>query len=139
MLKKILAAVLSTIVFSAVMGLLNYFTSSAQTFENFWIPMVFFAMYAAPVYLIAGIPISYLIDKVVNKINNTSQLTRHYTRYGLFILAGIVVAFIYVAILRVTEDEQLLSRDLLTYIIGGVIASLIYYYVSLLFTNKESK
>ncbi|WP_042147031.1 hypothetical protein [Paucisalibacillus sp. EB02] len=137
MLKKIITAIISTLLFGTLMGFINYMT---YTTSSFWTTMFFFAIYAAPVYLIGGIPISYLIDKLMKKMNFSSQLARHYTRYGLYILVGIFVAVIYKIILSIAEEEvHLFSQDLITYIVGGIIASLIFYYVSLLFDKKEAK
>jgi hypothetical protein len=135
MLKKVLTAIISTLLFGTLMGFINYMTSTSG---SFWVTMFFFAIYAAPVYLIGGIPISYLIDKLMKRLNFSSQLASHYTKYGLYILVGILVAVIYKAILSIAEDEvQFLSQDLITYIVGGILASLIFYYVSLILNKKE--
>ncbi|WP_026909306.1 hypothetical protein [Paucisalibacillus globulus] len=139
MLKKLLTAIISTLLFGALMGFMNYMTMPEGMSQGFWKTMFFFAIYAAPVYLIAGIPISYLIDKLMKKVNSSSELARHYAKYGLYILVGILAAVIYKVILFIVEDIPFFSYDLATYIVGGVIASLIFYYVSLVFDKKESK
>lgn len=137
MLRRVLTAIVSSIVFSALMGLLNYMTTTINSFDSFWLPTVFFAMYSAPVYVIGGIPISYLIDKFVEKMTFSSHVTRHYTRYSFYLLAGIIVAMIYISILAISNggfDSQLW----LMYLVGGVIASLVFYYVSLIFQKKPN-
>ncbi|WP_010094287.1 hypothetical protein [Ornithinibacillus scapharcae] len=137
MLKRFLTAIVSSIVFSGLMGLLNYMTTSTSSFDSFWLPMLFFLMYSTPVYLIGGIPISYLIDKLIEKKNFSSPVTRHYTRYGFYLLAGIIVAVIYIIILAISNGGfESISQLWLMYLVGGVIASLVFYYVSLIFQKK---
>lgn len=134
MKRKFLTALLSAVVFSFLLGLLSYLTYTA---DSLWVPMLFFLMYSAPVYLIGGIPVAFLIDKVINSINFSSQLARHYTRYALFILAGIVISVIYIVILSFADDKfEIMSQASLTYLIGGVIAALVFYYVSAVVDKK---
>lgn len=139
MLKRVLTAIVSAIVFSALMGLLNYMTTTTNSFDSFWLPMLFFLMYSAPVYLIGGIPISYLIEKLLEKLTISSQVARHYIQYSLYILAGIIVALIYIVILSITNNGiSYNSQGWLLYIVGGVMASLIHYYVSFFFQRKRA-
>lgn len=139
MLKRVLTAIVSAIVFSALMGLLNYMTTTTNSFDSFWLPMLFFLMYSAPVYIIGGIPISYLIDKLIEKINFSSQVTRHYTRYSFYLLAGIMVAVIYIIILAISNGGfESASPLFFMYLVGGVIASLVFYYVSLIFLKQST-
>ncbi|GGA66397.1 hypothetical protein [Ornithinibacillus halotolerans] len=135
MLKKVITAIVSTLIFGAVMGLVNYLTSPISDFNNFWLPAVYFALYSAPVYLIGGIPISYLIERLLKKLNFNSDIARHYTKYGLFILVGIIVGIFYVLILKISGNQS--NQELLVYLVGGVLASLIFYYVSLVFNREK--
>ena len=137
MFRKFLTAILSAVIFSFILGLMTYLT---YTSNSIWISMGFFLLYSAPVYVISGIPLSYLIDSVIKRINFSSPLARHYSRYGLFILAGIVVALIYTVILTIVDERFVfLSQASWTYVIGGIIAALVYYYVSLVMDRKNNK
>lgn len=135
MRKKLLTAILSAVIFSFLLSLISYLT---YTSDNLWLPMGFIILYAAPVYVIGGIPFSYLIESFLKKRNFSSQLVRHYSKYGLYIVAGVIVAFIYIVIVSIMDDQfVILSQASLTYVIGGILAALVYYYVSLL-TDRNS-
>lgn len=135
MWKKLLTAILSAVIFSFLLSLISYLT---YTSDNLWVSMGYFILYAAPVYVIGGIPLSYLIESYLKKRNFSSQLARHYSKYGLYIVAGVFVAIIYIVIVSISDDQfVMLSQASLTYMIGGILAALVYYYVSLL-TDRNS-
>lgn len=120
------------------MGGISYVSISDRTFQDFWVPMFLFGMYAAPVYFLAGIPLSFLIEKVVNMIPFKSKMSLQLATSGLYGLAGIMAAFIYILILAFAEDElYLFPRDLLSYLVLGFVASVIYYFVIFIFDWRK--
>lgn len=140
MLKKIVTALLSIIIFGLLMGVINYLSLAEKDFTAFWLPILFFGMYSAPVYFIGGIPLSYLIDKLIGQKSFQSVITLYFAKFALYSVAGIVTAFVYVMIFAIAENElYLILYVLINYLILGMIASLIYYHISLfLYGNKES-
>ncbi|MDQ0159485.1 hypothetical protein [Alkalibacillus salilacus] len=138
MIKKIIIALLSTVLFSFLMAYLNHVPMSEREpnvyYNPLWSTALLFAMYSLPVYLIGGISSSYLIDKLVRQKTFDSKWKRYLTEFVIYGVLGIVVAFIFLMILTITESEtHLITGSLLNFMTLGFVASLIFYHVSLIF------
>ncbi|WP_100011341.1 hypothetical protein [Lentibacillus sediminis] len=99
---------------------------------------VLFGLYALPVYLLAGTPLSALIVKVINQKSFKAKVTRYFTNFVLYGLAGVISAFVLIMILAIAENElYLIGQDLGAYMLYGITASLIYYHIWLLVSEKK--
>ncbi|RYG74178.1 hypothetical protein EU245_02895 [Lentibacillus lipolyticus] len=139
-MKRVFAAVISTCLFGALMGVTSFLSASERDAVSLWLPMLFFGVYAAPVYVIGGIPTSLLIDKVISKkLRDSGGFLRYVTRAGLYGLAGVTAAFIYMMILAMAEGElYLIPQELIGYLVYGLIAALIYFHVLLLIRKQTT-
>ncbi len=107
-------------------------------YNPLWSTALLFAMYSLPVYLIGGILSSYLIDKLVGQKTFDSKWKRYLTKLVIYGVLGIVVAFIFLMILTIAESETyLIAGSLLNFMTLGLVASLIFYHVSLIFRKKR--
>ncbi|GAA0504550.1 hypothetical protein GCM10008986_35130 [Salinibacillus aidingensis] len=143
MIKKIIIALLSTILFSFLMAYLNHVPVSEREpnvyYSPLWSTAMIFAMYSLPVYLIGGISSSYLIDKLVGQKTFDSKWKRYLTEFIIYGIFGVVVAFIFLMVLTISEGEAyLITNSLLNFMTLGLLASLIFYHVSLIFGKKRN-
>lgn len=135
--RKIITAVLSIVIFSFVMGFLmgevQYIFTQHKPIWLLFVTMSVIGMYAAPVYLIGGIPASIFVDKMVKQISPKSSLVLYIIKFSLYSLAGQILSFIFMMILAIAEDELYwLPQELPEYLMYGLIASLIFCHVSLI-------
>ena len=61
----------------------------------FFETLILVMIYAGPVYLFVGLPLSIFIDKLIEKSNCKSVWTRYFVGLGLYSLFGIFVGFIF--------------------------------------------
>ncbi|MDC3414745.1 hypothetical protein [Terrihalobacillus insolitus] len=144
MIKRIVVALISTAIFSLLMAYVNYVPISEREanvlYTPLWSTAMIYTLYSLPVYLIGGIPSSLLIDKLVGQKTFNKKITLYLTKFGLYGVFGIVAAFLFLMVLAIGESETyLISNHLLTYMTLGLIASLIYYHISLLFFKKQER
>ncbi|SET57967.1 hypothetical protein SAMN05216389_11576 [Oceanobacillus limi] len=136
-IKLMIIALLSTIIFSIVMGGMNYITMVSKSPEGFIVPMIFFGMYAAPAYVLGGIPSYFFIEKICSKMKVTSYISVYFTKLFLYGLAGIVISFIFTLLLTAIEGGFfLLPNEFVAYLFCGFIAALTFYHVALVL-NQE--
>lgn len=87
-------------------------------------------IYAGPVYLFVGLPLSIFIDKLIEKSNCTSNWARYFVGLGLYSLFGICVGFIFLILL--IRNNNIYHIEVFLFSIYGLIASNIYYHLLLL-------
>lgn len=79
MLKRLAAALISSVVFGLIISVWDPF----RFFGHFsWIGVWFFALYSFPVYLLGGIPLSILIEKILNQKSFHSELVFYLINLG---------------------------------------------------------
>lgn len=142
MIRKIIIALISTVLFSLLMAYLNYVPISERELNVYYNPLwstaILFSMYSLPVYLIGGISSSYLIDKLVAKKTFHSSWNRYLTELFAYLVLGIVAAFLYLIIMTIVDDKtDLITDSLLQFMTLGFIAFLIFYHVLLVFRFKR--
>lgn len=135
-MKRILTAVLSTFLFSTLLAWVSY-TPSVQREPNvyyFGFLETFFlvVIYAGPVYFLAGIPLSIIIDELIGKTKSNSRWTKYFFGLGLYSLVGVLVGFIFPILFTENIDLQ----GIIPYSIYGCIAANFYYHVVLLVLKK---
>ncbi|SFE28110.1 hypothetical protein SAMN05216238_1122 [Lentibacillus persicus] len=85
--------------------------------------------YLLPAYLIFGIPISFLIEKIVQKLSIISKPKLYFLNLFLYGFAGFLIVFIPVML----SGEMILNFKFFSF--TGVTAALIFYHISLIFEN----
>jgi hypothetical protein len=131
MAKRFLTAVLSVILFATIFSWFSFVPSSQREpnvyYFDFLETFMFVIIYAGPIYLIIGVPLSIFIDKLIKKANRTSKWARYFVGLGLYSLAGILVGMLFVIF-----SQHLHLLEVISFSIYGFVASNIYYHLLLL-------
>jgi urea transporter len=123
MRRKFLTVVLSVILFATIFSCF-FFVPSSQREPNvyyfgFFETFVFVILYAGPVYLLVGLPLSIFIDKLVAKFHRTSKWKRYFFGLGLYSLAGTLVG----ALLPIILNQNANLFDVIPFLICCLVAS----------------
>lgn len=139
MVKRFLVMVLTIILFAVGFSWISYTPSSQREpntyYFGFFETCFFVIIYAGPLYLFAGTPLSILIDKLIRKFDRKSKWKTYLFGLGMYSLAGGIVGILFIVISGIIDWNQLMS-----YSIIGLIASNLYFHLSLLLSknNKDS-
>ena len=96
---------------------------SGVTFGQF----LFVAVYAFPVYLFVGIPVSYLVDYISNKLSRRFRLNSYFLKLSIYGLVCIIMIFLFI------NNEELFS---LTPVLLIIVPVLTYFHI-LYFLRKR--
>ncbi|HWJ80256.1 MAG TPA: hypothetical protein VNR61_19495 [Niallia sp.] len=133
-MKRLIASILSLFLFSTLFSLLSYTPSSQREanvyYFGFLETFIFVIIYAGPVYLIAGIPLSLFIDQIIEKFNSKSKWKKYLIGLSLYSLIGILVGVIFLILL--SQNSAIYFQVILTYSLYGFFASTIYYHLLIL-------
>ncbi len=137
MRKRLLTVILSVILFATIFSWF-FFVPSSQREPNvyyfgFFETFTFVIIYAGPVYLLAGLPLSIFIDKSVAKIQRTSKWKCYFFGLGLYSIAGALVGVILLILLN--QNANLF--DIIPFSICCLLASNIYYHLLLLVSKID--
>ncbi|GED69661.1 hypothetical protein BRE01_33630 [Brevibacillus reuszeri] len=135
MIRKIVVALLTAIIFCLGLAWLNYTPldeQQANTYSwSFASLVMVYLIYAAPVYVLGGVPLALLIEYITEKIGWVNPVVNYVFRLIAYGLAGLVVMMLFGLIMSGGKSIQstLLSDG---WIRLGVVASLLYLHVWLL-------
>lgn len=138
MLRKTLAVLLS-IVFLGISGSIN---SAHLSLEGMWGAIVFDGKFLGPLYLIGGIPLSVLIERILNRKIFVSQSQCYFVQFGWYSLAGIVMSLLFdITLITIGGDGGIngVVVDSMFYLFLGVLVSLIYYHMLLVVNLLSSR
>src|SRR5690625_858198 len=99
LLKKLALAILSCSVYSLAMALFHH-TPISQQKDNvlyFSISDIFllFFLFSIVIFVIGGVPISIMIDKIIEKMNFSLRVYKYVLHVTLYILAGLLAGTLY--------------------------------------------
>lgn len=138
-LKRLLTVVLSVVLFSTLFSLVSYISISQRESNDFFIRFLGMFMigiiYAGPIYFLVGLPLSICIDKLIEKFNKKSKWARYFVGLGLYSLAGTLAGDIFVIIF----NPKIHLYEVISHAIAGIIASTIYFHLSLLISSIYKK
>ncbi|MBO8165028.1 MAG: hypothetical protein H0Z34_15185 [Brevibacillus sp.] len=135
MIRKIIVALLSSVVFSLSLAVAAYtpaFEREPNTYYFSFLSLVMiYLTYAAPVYLLGGVPCCILIDMVERNMNISHVFRKYFFHIAAYTIAGMLTTFIFLLVLSGGKvfDELLDSSG---FFLFGVIASLLYYHLYLI-------
>ena len=139
-MKRFLTALISVVLFATIFSWISYTPSSQREhnayYSGFFEIFILVFFYAGPVYLLAGLPLSFFIDKLIGKTKSNSNLTRYFIGLGLYSFVGTLVGLIFIILF--TQNVYRLS-EIILHSISGFIASNIYYHLSLLISKINNK
>lgn len=88
-----------------------------------------------PFYYFIGIPVSLLIDVGMENIVIESKKVRYFLVLGMYSVAGILAGVLFLII----GSHSFLIKDAIIFSIIGIIASNIYFHLSLLLSKVNLK
>lgn len=139
-IRRLLTVVLSVVLFAAIFSWISYVPSSQRDpdvlYFGFLEVFILVIIYAGPVYILVGLPLSIFIDKLVKKSNRKSKWGKYIAGVSLYSLAGAVVGVFYLVIF--SQDQEVFRLQVGAYLIYGITASNFYFHLSLLI-SKISK
>lgn len=141
--KRILIGVIATVLFSVTLAVILYEpVSNRQPNSSYNSLSGIFTMYAifsGPVFVIAGVISSFVIDKMSSKHQHYSIRKRYFRKSIWYIFAGVVSTLIFLFIL---SNGSIVYNLMTFYFLSlGIIASLLYYHLQIIwhfFFNKRS-
>ncbi|MCE4051393.1 MULTISPECIES: hypothetical protein [Bacillaceae] len=129
-MKRFLTATLSVVLFAILYSCVFY----VPDFGFFW-SILFASIFAGPIYYLIGIPISLLIDIGMENIVIESKKAKYFLVLGMYSIAGIFAGVIFFII----WTQSFLIKDAIIFSIIGIIASNIYFHLSLLLSKVRLK
>ncbi|WP_303969436.1 hypothetical protein [Sporosarcina ureae] len=139
-MKRFISAVIAAILFAIIYSAISYVPESQRESSTYYLgfseAMVFVMLYAGPIFLLIGIPLSIMIDTLMK--NKKSQYVKKLVFYSA---AGLLIGALFPLILL----PGLNSVSLIVLYAGiGLMAANIYFHTFLLLpphnnisTNKE--
>ncbi|MEK3765526.1 MULTISPECIES: hypothetical protein [unclassified Solibacillus] len=132
--KRILVGVIATFIFCVALAIIAYTPVSNREPNTAYISLtglfIIYAIYSGPVFIIAGVIWSFVIDKISVKHENYSRSKKYLSKFICYILAGIVSTLIFLFI--ITTGDISYNSDTLGILAVGIIASLLYYHLQLM-------
>ncbi|MBY0217120.1 hypothetical protein H7K30_11140 [Paenibacillus illinoisensis] len=123
--RKLLTSLLTVILFSLAASLL----SMSETYDfGFYIAV--YPIYAAPLIFLIGLPLSIVVDFLLNKIRNTNHVLYLILKLLSYACAGFVGMYIFYLLLGAGE-YILRYRETIILTLLGVFAAMIYVVVDL--------
>ncbi|MCG7344877.1 hypothetical protein MHZ92_12085 [Sporosarcina sp. ACRSL] len=141
--KRILIGVIATVLFCVSIAIFAYTPVSNREPNSSYISLtgifVIFATYSGPVFIIAGVIWSFVIDKISVKYQLDSRGKRYLRKFIWYILAGIVSTLIFLFI--ISNGDIVYNTETFSLLSVGIIASLLYYHLQIIMQplfNKRS-
>jgi len=132
--KRVWVALISLFLFSYLFSLINYVPERKQLDDVYYFSISelfsFIIVYSAPVYLLGGITVSYLIEWFLKKKSFNKPML---ISAGLYSISGLVLMVIY--IFAVLGDKEVILNPKAFLYVGliGIGAALTFFFISLLF------
>ncbi|MBB5172534.1 hypothetical protein [Texcoconibacillus texcoconensis] len=131
--QRFLYACVTTVMFSAIVAGFVYEPASrlpeGATHMSFGLLLGIYMFYSAPVIFLVGIPVSWLLDKLMLRLPIRSTMKWYATYLGLYAGAGLSVMLIYVVgrAINVGMSFVEFSNEALISSLAGLTAALLYY------------
>jgi len=136
-MKRFLTVVLSIIIFATIFSWVSYVPSSQREPNVYYFgyseTFILGVIYSAPAYFLVGLPLSIFIDKLIEGSKRQTKWGKYFVGLGLYSLVGILVGFIFLFIFF----GQAVPNSY--HSLGGIIASNIYFHLSLLISKINEK
>lgn len=125
MLRRLLSALLSSIIFCIILAYLQYTPIAERqpntSYMSFSSLVFIYLIYATPVYVLGGIPCSILIDNITKRIFRRSTFLFYLVNILCYALAGMLLALLFFSLTKIE-----------VWIWLGAAPALLYYVVYLL-------
>jgi cytochrome bd-type quinol oxidase subunit 2 len=129
--KRILIGVIATVLFCVSLAIFAYTPVSNREPNSSYtsLPQLFtiYAIFSGPVFIIAGVIWSFVIDKISVKHQHYSRGKRYLRKFIWYVLAGIVSTLIFLFI--ISNGDIVYNSETFSFLSVGIIASLLYYHL----------
>lgn len=130
MIRKILVALVSSLLLCMALALVNHTPVSEQQPDTYYWPylslVAVYLIYATPVYVVGGVPASMLIEVLNDKIAWANPVIVYLFRLILYAMAGLLLMILFQFVLGVSRGD---GSELSTGGGLGMIAALVYLHV----------
>ncbi|KAB2336829.1 hypothetical protein F7731_10830 [Cytobacillus depressus] len=134
LLERLSTMALAVVLFAVAFSWVSYVPSSQREpntyYFGFFETFVFVIIYAGSLYLIAGMPLSVLINKLIRKSNGKSKWERYYIGLGMYSLAGAIVGALFIVF-----SGDIHWNGFTLALMWGFAASNLYFHLSLLISK----
>ena len=141
--KRILIGVIVTVLFCVSLAILAYTPISNREPNSSYTSLsglfIIYATFSGPVFIIAGVICSFVIDKIGVKHKHYSRGKRYLEKFIWYFLAGIVSTFIFLFI--ILNGDIVYKSETFGFLSVGIIASPLYYHLQIIrqfLFNKRS-
>ncbi len=138
-MKRLLTIALSVILFATIFSWISYVPSAQREPDVYYFgfieTFIFVIFYAGPIYFLAGLPLSIYIDKIIERTKRKTKWAKYFIGLGLYSLVGILVGVIFLFIF----SQNNFHLKVISFSIYGIVASNIYYHLSLLISKINKK
>lgn len=125
-LKRILVGIIATVLFSISLAFFSFQPKEAST--SFFGLVLLIAIFSGPVFIIAGVICSVIIDMLC---------TKYLHAFIWYIIAGIVSSIAF--LLFVIGNSFEMTKETLILFGYGIIGSLLYYHLLIIWKNRFFK
>lgn len=139
--KRILIGGIATFLFCASLAIFAYTPVSNREPNSSYTSLtglfIIYATFSGPVFIIAGVIWSFIIDKIGMKYQYYSRGKRYLKKFIWYILAGIVSTLIFLFI--ISDKDIVYNSETFGFLSVGIIASLLYYHLQIIRQSLFSK
>src|SRR5690554_5394912 len=108
-LHKFFISILSVMIFSSLIAAFQITFMNNEL--NFGLLFVIYSFYTTPVFIFAGVPTSYIIDKLLKKNPKkfATKLQTYIRSISMYGIAGIAIAMVYASISTISSGVYFFS------------------------------
>ncbi|GGF18171.1 hypothetical protein GCM10010954_16160 [Halobacillus andaensis] len=130
---KLIAVLIANVLLGIIFYWMNYVPEAQRNDGTYYFGfgeiVTFVFIYAGPAYLLAGLPLSYIIEKYTVRFQG---LSGYFLRLGLYAAAGLAVGLLYGVI--AFQEIPLVVPGVFYFLGLGLLASLLFSHVLLVVT-----
>lgn len=140
--RKIVIACISSVIFSFVLAIVGASSLDGSETDSFFSVFagffVAYLVFSAPVYLIGGVPFSFVADLILKRLKAGSW-GRYAAALGIYILGGLLMMYLFLSwFLNGSLVEQ--EDDTATFFLWiGVAAALVFVHVEIYWTKWRKR
>ncbi|MED1793163.1 hypothetical protein P4V54_10795 [Brevibacillus nitrificans] len=130
MIRKVVVALISSLLFCVILAWFNYIPAAQQQpntyYWSFFSLVAIYLIYAIPVYIVGGVPVSILIEALNRQIAWANPVIVYLFRFIAYAVAGMLLMMLFQF---VTSAGTLTNSLLSSGAVWGMLASILYLHV----------
>ncbi|WP_256762475.1 hypothetical protein [Cohnella sp. WQ 127256] len=131
MKKQIVIKLLTSLVSSIILSILFAFTSFGDVIgsDDRISVILFGSIFFLIIFVFIGIPVSFLADLVLKKINLKSKVTKQLSFLFMYCIAGIIATVIFYLVSERELYNRLIDKEMIFFYTVGIISSITFYLI----------